>query len=268
MILDWPKRFLSAARTAKIATHHCREGNRTAMPSTQAESSELSQRAEKSAAVYVSPFAGFVLLTAVEPLVPVALFPWAYLGKLLAVCGLLWWARGAFPRFCSRGLWPAVGAGIAGFAVWIATAGPTQRALFSGILPESLLGGGRSQFDPFAAMESPLARATFLVVRLCGLAVVVPLVEELFWRGFLARYLVDERFDRVEYGTFTRWSFAIVTLAFSVVHPELIAALLWGAGINLLLMATRNLWACIVMHAVTNAFLGAYILSTGRWELW
>lgn len=238
------------------------------MPGTQTQQSELPQRAGKSAAAYVAPFAGFVLLTAVEPLVPAAVYPGAYLGKLLVVCGLLWWARGAFPTFRAQRIWPGIVAGIGGFAVWIATAGLTQRALLSGLLPESLLGGGRSQFDPFAAFESPLGRAIFLALRFGGLVVVVPLVEELFWRGFLARYLVDEDFNRVEYGTFTVWSFAIVTLAFSVVHPELIAALIWGAGINLLLMATRNLWACIVMHAVTNALLGAYILSTGRWDLW
>src|SRR5579862_1205574 len=125
MILDRSKRFLSRAPAAKIATHHGREGNRTAMPGTQTQQSELPQRAGKSAVLYIAPFAGFVLLTAVEPLVPATLYPWAYLGKLLVVCGLLWWSRGAFPTFRAQGIWPGISAGIVGVAVWIAMAGLT-----------------------------------------------------------------------------------------------------------------------------------------------
>ena len=59
-----------------------------------------------------------------------------------------------------------------------------------------------------------------------------------------------------------------MTALFTLVHPELLAALVWGAAINLLLYRTRNLWACVAMHATTNALLGVYILATNSWELW
>jgi CAAX prenyl protease-like protein len=80
--------------------------------------------------------------------------------------------------------------------------------------------------------------------------------------------LIDERFSRVPMGTFTFFSFAVVTLLFAVVHPEILAAIVWGAGINGLLYQTRNLWACVVGHGVTNFLLGVYVLQSGHWELW
>ncbi|HTI49696.1 MAG TPA: CPBP family glutamic-type intramembrane protease, partial [Planctomycetaceae bacterium] len=69
-------------------------------------------------------------------------------------------------------------------------------------------------------------------------------------------------------GVFTRFSFVVVTLAFASVHPELLAALAWGALVNAVYYKTANLWACVVMHAVTNGLLGAYILATANWQLW
>jgi CAAX prenyl protease-like protein len=161
-----------------------------------------------------------------------------------------------------------IAGGAIGFVVWVAAAGLTQERVLSGLLPPSLLAGQRGAFNPFEAIASPLGRVSFLAVRLTGLVAVVPLMEELFWRGFLARYLISAEFEQVKYGRFTTVSFAVVTLVFAAVHPELVSAILWCAGVNLVLMATRNLWAAITMHAVTNALLGAYILWSQRWELW
>ena len=101
-----------------------------------------------------------------------------------------------------------------------------------------------------------------------GLAVVVPLMEEVFWRGFLIRYLVNDDFESVPQGTYTPLSFWVVVLLFTLAHPELLAAAIWCAGINLVLYRTKNLWACIVAHAVTNLLLGVYILASGAWVLW
>ena len=101
-----------------------------------------------------------------------------------------------------------------------------------------------------------------------GIALLVPLMEEVFWRGFLARFMISDDFQNVAPGVFTGASFAVVSLAFMSVHTEILAALVWGVLINLLYWKTANLWACIVMHAVTNALLGGYILYTESWQLW
>lgn len=135
------------------------------------------------------------------------------------------------------------------------------------LLPDWVVGTERSGFNPWAELPNGLA-AVFIAIRFIGLAVVVPLMEEVFWRGFLLRYLVDENFDRVPWGRVTPFSFIVVTLLFVAAHVEWSAALVWGAGINWLYARTGNLWACIIAHAVTNLLLGIYVLTFSAWQLW
>lgn len=105
-------------------------------------------------------------------------------------------------------------------------------------------------------------------MRFFGLALVVPLIEEVFWRGFLLRWLIDEDFEQVPIGAYTFGSFAAVTLLFALVHPEILAAIAWGALANGVLYLTKNLWATIAMHMTTNLLLGLYVLQTREWFLW
>ena len=109
-----------------------------------------------------------------------------------------------------------------------------------------------------------------LTLRLLRMAVVVPFVEELFWRGFLLRFLVRENFTAVPFGTFTWRSFLIGSFAFCLEHQpsDWPAAVLTGALFNLVAYRTRSLAACILTHAVTNLALAFYILRTGQWGFW
>ena len=176
--------------------------------------------------------------------------------------------RRAYPGFSSTGFGAAILAGIVGFVIWIALEPlpaqiPAIKSISSWLLP-----GNRAGFDPFANGGPSPGQIAFVGVRLIELAVIVPLIEEIFWRGFLSRYLIDDRFEAVAHGTFTTFSFLVVTLAFTSVHPEFLSALAWCALINFLYCWTKNLWACIVMHAVTNGLLGIYVLTTRNWHLW
>ena len=109
-----------------------------------------------------------------------------------------------------------------------------------------------------------------LSVRLFRMTVVVAFVEELFWRGFLLRFLVRENFTDVPFGTFTWRSFLISSFAFCLEHQpsDWPAAVLTGALFNLVAYRTRSLAACILTHAVTNLALAFYILRTGQWGFW
>jgi hypothetical protein len=106
--------------------------------------------------------------------------------------------------------------------------------------------------------------------RFLRLVVVVPLVEEIFWRGFLLRYLVHEDFMRVPFGQFTWLSFGVVTLGFTFEHAraDWPAAALAGALYNLVAYRTRSLSACVLAHAITNLSLGLYVLRTGQLGFW
>jgi hypothetical protein len=154
--------------------------------------------------------------------------------------------------------WFTTGIGILALLLWIA--------------PQEWLGWARrwEGFDPafFGATGWPYAWN--LGLRLLRLIVVVPLLEEIFWRGFLLRYLIDEDFIRVPMGAFSWRSFAIVTAGFCLEHSpaDWPAAILTGALYNLVAYRTRSLSSCVLVHAVTNALLGAYVLRTGQWGFW
>ena len=216
---------------------------------------------------YVAPFAIFTLMTWVEGRAELQPhYPFVYAAKIALVCVALFLGRKQWPGFSSRGVSLGLLLGAVGLPVWILLAKVDLLA----VLPDSVrgwLGGARTGYDP-SQFADATGRTAFIALRLFGLAVVVPLMEELFWRGFLMRFLIAEPFTSVPIGTYTRSSFIIVTLAFVAAHPEILAALVWGAAINLLLYRTKNLWACVAMHATTNALLGAYILATGSWHLW
>lgn len=109
-----------------------------------------------------------------------------------------------------------------------------------------------------------------LTVRIFRMTVVVAFVEELFWRGFLLRFLVREDFAAVPFGTFTWRSFLISSFAFCLEHQpsDWPAAIITGALFNLVAYRTRSLAACVLTHAVTNLALAFYILRTGQWGFW
>jgi hypothetical protein len=97
---------------------------------------------------------------------------------------------------------------------------------------------------------------------------VVPVMEELFWRAFLIRWLVKEDFKSVPVGTFTWPSFLITVALFGAEHNQWLAGLVCGALYNWLLYRTRSVWACVVAHAVSNAALAAWVLARGDWKFW
>jgi len=129
-------------------------------------------------------------------------------------------------------------------------------------------------FDPtlLNRQSNPLGSFLTLGFRLLRLVIVVPLVEEFFWRGFLMRWLIDggNRWDRLPIGTFAWPSFLITTVSFALVHQttDWSVALIYGALAGWVTVRTRSLGAVVLMHAVANLVLGLYILKTGFWGLW
>lgn len=217
---------------------------------------------------WVAPFAVYMLGTMAESSIGVAIdYRIQYSVKLALVSGLLVIFRQRYPAWSGRGVTLGLLAGTAGIVVWVGLVALQARIPGLNEFIEAYL-GGRAGFNPFAEQGVTAASLAFVAVRLTGLIIVVPVMEELFWRGFLARFLIDDDFEQVRPGQFTTASFLIVTLGFVCVHPELLAALTWGAAINWLYARTSNLWACIAMHSTTNALLGVYVLSTGTWSLW
>ncbi|GJQ58698.1 MAG: CAAX prenyl protease-related protein [Candidatus Scalindua sp. AMX11] len=122
-------------------------------------------------------------------------------------------------------------------------------------------------FDPFLA-GPPILVYLLISFRLFGAAVVVPIFEELFWRSFVVRYLIDPKFEEVPIGKFTWPSFIISSVIFGFEHNLWLAGIVAGIAYCLVLCYTKSLSTAILSHGVTNLFLGIYVLSTGYWHFW
>jgi len=104
--------------------------------------------------------------------------------------------------------------------------------------------------------------------RIAGAALVVPIMEELFWRSFLQRWVQQPDFLTLDPAQVGLKALLIASALFAVEHVQWFAGLIAGLAYGWLYMRTRRLWAPILAHAVTNGGLGAYVLSTGRWSYW
>ena len=161
--------------------------------------------------------------------------------------------------------------GIVGVGLWV---GLCQLRLEVRLLrPLGLAGflehGQRSAFNPLVELRAmPLWAMTFLAIRLLGLAVVVPVIEEFFLRGFLMRYVISLRWWEWPFGKVTPQAVLVGTGMPMLMHPgELLAACVWFSLVTWLMVRTRNIWDCVVAHATTNLLLGIYVISSGQWQL-
>ena len=175
------------------------------------------------------------------------------------LCGaLIWWFWPAYELRTPQRLGFGVVIAIVVFALWI-----SPQAVLG--FPPRIYG-----FNPDLLLTNSALYSTTVLFRFLRLVVVVPLVEEIFWRGFLLRYLINEKFDQVAFGTFSWLSFAAVTIAFAFSHsmPDWAAAAITGVLYNCVAYRTKSLSTCVVTHAVTNALLGGWIMLTKQWGFW
>ena len=209
---------------------------------------------------YVTPMAAFLVLTSVESSAPKAYYVWLYLAKAIVVTAVLIAFRTPWKDIQpnARLLVPAVLVGLAVFIEWI---------LLDKAIPYPHL-GQRASLDPFTAIEVPALRLLFLTVRFYGLVLMVPVMEELFWRSFLLRYLTDSDFTKLPIGIFSWESFWLVAVAFGLAHSEWLVAIICACAYALLLKQTRSVFACIVAHGTTNLALGVYVIFTHDWVYW
>ena len=178
---------------------------------------------------YVLPFILYLAASQVCVVYPQD-YAWLYPALMLlvaAVTAALLYRRGLFQPHWR--LVPAVVVGVIGIVLWVALCRLEWDQVIAGYLPSWLRSAPRTGFDPFTAIGDAPARWAFIAARLAGLALLVPVVEELFWRGFLARWLIAPDWHKQPMGRFTPFSFAGVTLLFTLAHPEWLAAAVYCA---------------------------------------
>ena len=205
---------------------------------------------------YVAPFALFLLLTEISRWIPDSLL-WIYPAKTLLAGVLLVWFRRAYSEVKLEFSWLAIAVGLVVFLLWIGTEG--YYPLLS--KPQAI--------SPYELVEGIwYGTMAWIGIRLFGAVVIVPIMEELFWRSFLLRYLINTDFKQVTLGTFS-WSSLIWTvLLFGLEHQRWLAGMIAGLLYTLLLYRTKRLSAPILAHSITNLALGIYVLLTQHWEYW
>ena len=175
----------------------------------------------------------------------------------------------------ARGFLLATFMAIIGIALWIAPTwlfdlwGMEEAAPWKHL---GFLDRARDGFDPSIFSEGSAAYWSTLILRFVRMIVIVALVEEIFWRGFLMRYLIDmdRDFWKIPFGSFSWLSFGVTTVFFMGVHApaDWIPALIYGALTYFVAVRTKSLIACVWMHGVANFLLGIYIMWSGNIGLW
>lgn len=129
--------------------------------------------------------------------------------------------------------------------------------------------------NPFTGSASAglqdAARSDVLVLVLRGLraSLIVPIVEELFWRAWLMRWLINPDFSRIPLGTYAPRAFWIVAVMFAAEHgPYWDVGLASGILYNWWMVRTKSLGDLILAHGITNACLSIYVVAAGKWEYW
>lgn len=219
----------------------------------------------RDALLRIAPFALFMLLLALRGVAADGAWGfderWLYAVSAVGVATLLvvfWREYGELSAVLAptaRELLLAVFAGLLVFLLWIQLDEPWMR-----------IGQATAGFRPIDASGNPIW--PLIAVRWLGAALVVPLMEELFWRSFLMRWIDSPRFAAVPPQRVSLRALALSTFVFMLAHTLWLAAIVAGLVYAWLYIRSGKLWLAVIAHAVTNGALGAWVVLTGNWGYW
>ena len=220
----------------------------------------------RAAWVRIAPFAVFMLLLALRGAAPTDGSwgfdaRWLYAVSVAVVAGmLLAWRReyGELVRQLTptarEVLW-ALAVGLVVSVLWIQLDAPWMT-----------LGTPSAGFRPLAvdgSLDMPL-----IAMRWIGAAFLVPVMEELFWRSFLMRWIDAPTFQGVDPRRVSARAIVLSTFVFTLAHTLWLAAAIAGLAYAMLYVRTGKLWVPVIAHAVTNGALGVWVVATGNWQFW
>jgi uncharacterized protein len=213
---------------------------------------------------YIAPLLVFLILTQFEMSLGPEQYPLLYTIKFAVVTAIL--AKGIrlgrFPelRFEWRYLPIGLALGVVLCVLWVVIDAHTPHFAFL---------GSRSGYNPWLYIHDPVHLYEFLIVRFAGLVVLVPIMEELFYRSLVLRFAIEPtKFESVPIGKYDLMSCIFTVVVMAAGHPEWLAAAAFSLSMNLLIYRTKSLFACIVTHGATNLALGIYVIYAHAWRYW
>ena len=242
--------FVVLASALLLASQHI-PWIRTSPPERVAGSQ--ARKADETAA-YLAPFLA-ILASGMLAHAASSSFEWLYPVRVVAAIAAVWWFRKSYAGLSWRVGWQAIATGVLVFAIWVGTA-PRFGTAGAGIPPE--LG------------ESPdWIRLGWLAFRVAGAVLTVPIAEELAFRGYVLRRLVSADFTAVKFRTASYTAIAISSVLFGAMHgSRWMVGMTAGALYAAVARKRESLGDAVAAHAITNALLTGWVLSTGQWNLW
>jgi uncharacterized protein len=221
--------------------------------------------------VRVAPFVIFLVLTFCQGQFGEASRYWLYLAKTLVGVWLIWEMR----PFVAEMRWAlsreAVVVGVGVFVIWVGLSaeGMAQNSLWVKLGVSQAPAMPPKLWNPHDQFGNGSALAWLMIgVRLAGSTLVVPPLEEVFYRSFLYRYIARANFQSVPLNRFSWMPFLVTAAVFGFAHNEWLAGILCGAAYQWLVLRKNRLGDAMTAHAITNFLLGLWVVWRGAWQFW
>jgi uncharacterized protein len=184
--------------------------------------------------------------------------------RLVVLSAVIWFcSRDVLDFRCSN--W--VGSAAVGFLIFVLWILPDT--LFAGYRQSVIFQNAITGKTASSLASGAITDRVVLVLRTVRSCVYVPILEELFWRGWLMRWAIDPDFEKVPLGTYASSAFWIVAVLFAAEHgPYWDVGLIAGIVFNLWMVRTKRLGDLILSHAVANLALSLFVIAAGKWEYW
>ena len=212
---------------------------------------------------YTLPFIAFFAFLGLQDYLKF-LGAWEYPIRVAILVVVLWVCSRHVIDLRVRSFFPTVLIGLAVFVIWIA-----PDLLFPGyrnhwLFQNSIAGQIKSSLP-----EELRSNWLVLITRAIRAIILVPIIEELFWRAWLMRWLINADFQKVPLGTYSTYSMVITAMLFASEHgPYWDVGLVAGFIYNWWMIRTKSLGDCILAHAITNGVLSAYVIASNQWQYW
>ena len=174
--------------------------------------------------------------------------------RVVAIAIVLCYFRKSYKGLGWKWTWQAPAIGTAVFMIWI--------------LLEPNVDSSKTALSQGLAELTSGSAAVWLVFRVLGSVITVPLAEELAFRGYLLRKLIAKDFENVPLGRFTWFSFMLTSVLFGLLHERWFAGTLAGMGYALALYRRGQLGDAVIAHMTTNALIAIFVLTQAKWSLW
>ena len=208
--------------------------------------------------VRVAPFVVFLVLTSCQGRFGAASAYWFYLAKTLVAVWLIWEMRPLVLEMRWAVSWEAVVVGIGVFVMWVGLDPFYPKFLTSGVV-----------WNPHVQFGQNSALAWWMIgTRILGSTLVVPPLEEVFYRSFLYRYVAKPDFLSVPLNRFLPLPFLVTAAVFGISHSQWLAGILCGMAYQWLVLRKNRLGDAMTAHAITNFLLGVWVAWQGAWQFW